>query len=131
MHMNEYGMRKNVSGAFTDVAQQVREALAQEGFGVLFQIDVQKTLKEKLGVEHPAYVILGACHPQSAHRALQAEKEIGLLLPCNVIVYEDGGAITISVIRPTVALPTSGNPVLRELAKEIEEKLVRVLNAVR
>lgn len=128
--MADYGMRKQVAGAFDDAVRRVREALAREGFGVLTEINVQKTLKERLGVEHPSYVILGACHPESAYQALQTEKEIGLRLPCNVIVYDDGGAVTVSAIRPTVALPVAGNAALAGLAQDVEARLSRALDSL-
>ncbi len=124
----EYSIRKQVNHSFADAVAKVKEELSKQGFGVLTEIDVKKTLKDKLHVEWSNYVILGACNPPFAFQALQAEKEIGLFLPCNVIVYEDGGKVYASAIRPTVAMEMTQNPVLADVAKKVEEKLLAVIN---
>ncbi len=125
-----YAMVKDVKGEFDQVVEKVREKLKVEGFGVLMEIDVQKTLKQKLGVDYDRYLILGACNPPNAYKALQAEVEVGLLLPCNVVVYEKEGRVFVGVVRPTKVLVLSGNDKLKAIAEEVEERLVRVLNQV-
>jgi uncharacterized protein (DUF302 family) len=125
-----YGIGKTVALSFERALQRTREALAAEGFGVLCDIDVQKTLKEKLGVDERPYAILGACNPPLAHKALGAERELGLLLPCNVVVYDVDDGIRVSAIDPLVMLGMTDNPVLDEVAREVRERLDRVLASV-
>ena len=103
--------------------KKVTAGLADHGFGVLTKIDVQKKFKEKLGIDFKQYVILGACNPASAREAILAEEEVGLLLPCNVIVYEKNGKTVVSAIRPTVAMQVVGNRNLESIAEMIEAKL--------
>ena len=105
-----YGIGKLVDAPFDETVARVRDALKEQGFGVLCEIDVQATMKEKLGVEGDKYVILGACNPPLAHRALTAERDIGLLLPCNVIVYEAEGGTKVSAIDAELMLGFVGNP---------------------
>ncbi len=124
----EYSIKKQVNHSFADAVARVKTELSKQGFGVLTEIDVKKTLKDKLHVEWGNYVILGACNPPFAFQALQAEKEIGLFLPCNVIVYEDGETVYASAIRPTVAMEMIENPALVGIAKKVEEKLLKVIN---
>ncbi|MDP1707322.1 MAG: DUF302 domain-containing protein [bacterium] len=126
----EYGYKRNVQLSFQDAVEKVKEELAKEGFGVLTEIDVKATLKKKLDVEYDQYLILGACNPTFAYAALQAEKDIGLLLPCNVVVYEEDEAVFVSVILPTVAMNAAGTPSLLGIAKTVEEKLKEVINNV-
>ena len=109
----------------------VRDLLKAEGFGVLTEIDVQHTLKQKLGVDFRRYMILGACNPPLAHRALNADLEIGLLLPCNVIVYEDGEDVVVSVLDPVVALGIVGNTQLAPVAAEARARLERAIQSLR
>lgn len=123
-------MQKQIDSSFDDVVIKVREALKNEGFGVLTEIDVRDTLKQKLGVNFQNYLILGACHPPSAYEALQADQEIGLLLPCNVIVYESSGTVHVSVIRPTVAMQIDETVKLAEIAEGVEAKLSRVIKSI-
>ena len=107
---------------------KVTELLASEGFGVLTEIDVKATLKKKLDVDHPRYVILGACNPPLAHRALTAEPDIGALLPCNVVVRErDGGGTVISAFKPTAGFSLVDNQGVAPIAEEVEERMRRVL----
>jgi uncharacterized protein (DUF302 family) len=122
-----YGTGKLVSASFVETLEPTRAALADEGFGVLCDIDVAATLRAKLGVETDDYVILGACNPALAQRALLAEREVGLLLPCNVIVYAAEGGTRVSAIDPAVMLAMIDNPALAEVAHEVRAKLTRVI----
>ena len=126
----EYGYKRKVPLSFIDAVSKVKEELSKEGFGVLTEIDVKATLKKKLDVEYENYLILGACNPPFAFQALKSEKEIGLFLPCNVIVYEDGGEISVSAILPTVAMSMVENPALAALAVEVEIKLKKVVDSL-
>lgn len=128
--MNRYGIQKEVTGDFDVILAQVKETLAKEGFGVLTEINVTETLKKKLNVDYTKYIILGACHPQSAYQVLQKEPSIGLLLPCNVIIYQTGDTITVEAIRPTVAMEMVENPEIAPIAQEIEGKLQRVIENI-
>ena len=121
-----------MKGSYEDTIPRVTEALKQEGFGILTQIDVKETLKKKLNVDFPKYVILGACNPHLAHKALSAETEIGLLLPCNVIVYErKDGSTVVAAQDPDAALGIVGNPGLAPIAKDARERLVRVIESLK
>ena len=123
----EYGIGRVVTGAYDEVLPKVKDALRGEGFGVLTEIDVKSTLAAKLGVERGKYAILGACSPAHAHQALQAEPELGLLLPCNVVVYETKGGTRVSAINAGTMLGIVGNPALDEIAVDIQARLERVL----
>lgn len=111
--------------------QRVTELLAEEGFGVLTEIDVKETLKKKLDIDFRRYVILGACNPPLAHQALSAEPDIGVLLPCNVCVGErDGGGVRIAAMNPAAAFTLIGNPDINPVADEVRARLQRVVDAV-
>ena len=125
-----YGLRRRLDLPFDVALGKVTAALQGEGFGVLTDIDVQTTLKQKIGVDFRRYRILGACNPHLAHRALSAELELGLLLPCNVIVYEDDGAVVVSAVDPDAMLGVAANPALEPIAAEARERLERALAAV-
>jgi uncharacterized protein (DUF302 family) len=112
---------------FGEAVERIRVELKAEGFGVLCEIDVQATMREKLGVEGEPYLILGACNPPLAHQALQAEPELGVLLPCNVIVYEREGETQISAIDPERMLSIVGNDQLAPVAAEVRERLGAVV----
>jgi uncharacterized protein (DUF302 family) len=112
---------------YADTVARVREELRAEGFGVLCEIDVQATLREKLGVEGEPYVILGACNPPLAHRALEAEPELGVLLPCNVVVYERDGLVRVSAVDAERMLSIVGNEELEAVAGEVRDRLARVV----
>jgi uncharacterized protein (DUF302 family) len=128
-----YGFGTVIRAPYEDAVARVRQALAAEGFGVLTEIDVRSTLKNKLDVEFRPYVILGACNPPLAHRALSSELEIGLLLPCNVVVHagDRDEESVVSVMDPEVALSLTGNSAITPLAAEVKARLQRVLAAVR
>ena len=119
-----YGLKVDLPVPYDTALQRVTDALKQEGFGVLTTIDVTRTLKEKLDRDFRRYVILGACNPVLADRALHAELDIGLLLPCNVIVYErDPGTSTVAAMAPLPAMGLVGNPAIVGVAKEADAKL--------
>jgi uncharacterized protein (DUF302 family) len=125
-----YGYKKQVNTSFDEAVSKARDELKKEGFGILTEIDVKATLKKKLDVDYDSYIILGACNPPFAHKALKAEKDIGLLLPCNVVVYEGNGKVFVSAILPTVAMAMVDNPGLKEIAKDVEAKLKKVIDNI-
>lgn len=126
-----YGQQISISGPFASAVEKVTAALKNEGFGVLSDIDIQKAMKDKLGVEMPAYRILGACNPPLAHRALQAEPEIGLLLPCNVTVREgDNGKVSVGFLDPQTMVQMTSKPGVASVADEASERLRRVQSAL-
>ena len=131
-HEIRYGMSRTVRLRYEEALARTREALAAEGFGVLTEIDVAATLRKKLGVEFRPYIILGACNPPLAHQALQAELDIGLLLPCNVVVYtaENPAETVVAALDPVEALSLSGNEAVQPIAREVRERLQRVLKQV-
>lgn len=118
-----YGIRAILDLPFAEAVAKTTEALQKEGFGVLSEIDIRAKLKEKLNVDMPNYLILGACNPPLAHKALQAEPEIGLLLPCNVIVYEKGGKSVVSAVDPDAMLGVVNNPAVAAVAEDAKKKL--------
>ncbi|HEU5073609.1 MAG TPA: DUF302 domain-containing protein [Polyangiaceae bacterium] len=127
--MADFGIRKALRATYDEALSRVPAALKSEGFGVLTEIDIQSTLKQKLGVDFRRYKILGACNPPLAHDALQAELEVGLVLPCNVVVYEDDDRhAVVLAIDPTKAMAGTGNTKLAELAVAVKEKLSRALS---
>ena len=129
--MAHYVFGKTVPLPFDSAVQRITEALAQVGFGVLTEIDVQATLKNKLGQEMPPYRILGACNPQFASRAIAAEPSIGALLPCNVVVRQDAaGAVHIEVMDPNAVLTLVDQPDVVAMAAEVRQKLAQALAAV-
>jgi len=125
-----YYNSKIVDTNFEDTLNRVTEELQKEGFGVLTEIDVKATLKKKLDVDFRKYKILGACNPDFAYRALQVEENIGVMLPCNVIVHEKDDKVQVSVIDPLAAMYTVGNPLLNKVAEEVSEKLDKVLKQI-
>jgi uncharacterized protein (DUF302 family) len=128
--MANYAFGRKVNMGFEQAVAAVTQALAKEGFGVLTEIDVQATLKKKLNVERPPYKILGACNPQFAHRALEAEPQIGALLPCNVIVREEGGKTIVEFMDPDAVLKLVERPEIGAIAAEVRQRLQRVMAAL-
>ncbi len=126
----KYGFSKTVGLSYEQAIEKVTDELKKEGFGVLTTIDVRETMKKKLNVDFTKYIILGACNPPFAHQALLAEEEIGLLLPCNVVVYEKDKKTTVSIFDPMTMGALVDNPKIEPIAKEVKEKLQRVLAAV-
>jgi len=126
----EYGISKTLALSFEEAVDRVTEELKRQGFGVLTTIDVKDTLKKKLGVDFGNYVILGACNPPLSYRALQAEEAIGLLLPCNVIVYERHGKTVVSAFDPIAMLSIVENEMIRPIAEEARKRLQEVIRAV-
>jgi len=126
--MSQYYFNKTVEMSFEDAIAKVTDELKKEGFGVLTEIDVQTTLKKKLDVDFRPYRILGACNPPFAHKALTAESYIGIYLPCNVIVQDAGeGKTEVAAVDPLVAMSRVENADLEPVAKEVQEKLKRVI----
>ena len=126
----KYGFTKTTDYSFEQAIEKVTEELKKEGFGVLTTIDVKDTLKKKIDVDFKKYTILGACNPKLAHSALQVEEELGLLLPCNVIVYEKNDKTVVSIFDPRVMTLVIDNPEMKPVAEEVKNKLERVLEAV-
>jgi len=126
----KYGFSKSIDLPFEQAIEKVTDELKKEGFGVLTTIDVKETLKKKINVDFKKYTILGACNPPIAHQALLEEEELGLLLPCNIIVYEKGDKTVVSVFDPMVMTKIIDNEKLPAVAKQVQEKLKRVLQAV-
>jgi uncharacterized protein (DUF302 family) len=125
-----YGFSRTVPLSYEHAIERVTEELKKEGFGVLTTIDVKDTLKKKLNVDFPKYVILGACNPPFAHKSLQADDQMGLLLPCNVVVQEKEGQTSVSVFDPMVMLKVMDNDTMRPIAEEVQQRLKRVLACV-
>lgn len=132
-HHSKYGFSRTVDVPYEEAVKKVHAALKKEGFGVLSEIDIKEKLKEKLGVDFRRYVILGACNPPLAYKTLQEELEIGLLLPCNVVVYEadDTNQSVISAVDAKAMLSVVGNnQTLDQVANEVNEHLLRVINSI-
>jgi len=129
--MINYGFTKELNIPYGKVIELVRDALKKEGFGVLTEIDIQGKMKEKLGIDMSKYIILGACNPPNAYKAILTEENIGLMLPCNVIIYEKGSKTVLSVIRPTVAMQMIENSELQIVAEAVEAQLKKSFDAVK
>ena len=125
-----YGFSKKTEMPYERAVEKVTEELKKEGFGVLTSIDVKETLKKKIDVDFKKYIILGACNPPLAHKALQSEEELGLLLPCNVIVYEKNGGSMVSFFDPMIMTELIDNDELKTVAEEVKTKMVRVFEAI-
>jgi uncharacterized protein (DUF302 family) len=130
MNKTNYGYSKKVNTSFSQTIEKVKEELQKEGFGILTEIDVKATLKKKLDVDFQDYVILGACNPPNAYKSLQAEIEIGLMLPCNVIIYQKNVSVFVSAVMPTIAMGMIDNKSLKEIAINIENKLKKAIDCL-
>jgi uncharacterized protein (DUF302 family) len=129
--LTDLGLRTSLTLPYAQAVERVVAALKQEGFGVLTEIDVRATLKKKLGVDFRRYVILGACNPPLAYQALSANLEIGLLLPCNAIVYEtDDGESAVAIIDPVTMMTMADSPELAAVAHEARARLARVIESL-
>jgi uncharacterized protein (DUF302 family) len=126
----KYGFSKTIGLSYQEALEKVTNALKREGFGVLTSIDVKDTMKKKLDIDFPKYAILGACNPPFAYKALQADEEIGLLLPCNVIVYEKAGKTVVSAFDPMIMTKIVDNDQLRSVANEVGQRLHRVIDSL-
>lgn len=129
--MTTLGIQKTLDIGFDAALARVPEALKAEGFGVLTEIDVKETLKKKLDVDFRRYRILGACNPPFAHKALEHSLDVGMLMPCNVIVYErDDGKTEVSAVDPMLTMAAQGDPAIRPLAAAVQEKLRKVIDSL-
>jgi uncharacterized protein (DUF302 family) len=128
--MTELGFQSTLKLTYEAAIEKVTEALKAEGFGVLTSIDVKETMKKKLDVDFKKYAILGACNPSLAHKALSAKPEVGLLLPCNVIVYEEGDSTVVNIVDPLSMLGVIQSPELEQVAQEARARLKRVSEAL-
>lgn len=130
MREHAYGFAVETDLGIEEAEQKVREALAEEGFGILTEIDVAATLKTKLGVDRSPYKILGACNPDLANRALGIEEDIGLLLPCNVVLYQKGDTTVVEAIEPRTMSQITANEALSDIAEEARTHLVKALTSI-
>ena len=128
--MISYGFTKELNKPYEAVVEEITAALKNEGFGILTEINIKEKLKEKLGVEFRKYIILGACSPANAYKSLQVEENIGLMLPCNVIVYEKDGKTVLSVIKPATAMQMIDNAELKKIAEHVENQLKQAFEIV-
>jgi len=127
----EYYFSKIVPAGFADTMERTKKALAVEGFGVIAEIDMQGKLKEKLGVDYKKYTILGACNPSYAYKALQLEERIGTMLPCNVVIIDrEDGSTEVAAVHPLASMMAIQNTGLQSIAREVTEKLERVVNQI-
>ena len=125
-----YNYKREVKLSYEAAVEKVKAELKKEGFGVLTEIDVKATLKSKLNVDFDKYIIMGACNPPFAYQALQAERDVGIVMPCNVIVYEMGGRTFVASTLPSVTMGVVGNPKLAPLADQVERKLKDAIDRV-
>jgi uncharacterized protein (DUF302 family) len=125
-----YGITKTIDLSYEEAIEKVTEELKKEGFGVLTTIDVRETLKKKLDVDFQKYIILGACNPPFAYEALKAEMQIGLLMPCNVIIYEKDGKTIVSAFNPATIAAVSNNEKLNELSANLNKKIYKVIDSI-
>ena len=125
-----FGLRRQSPAGYAETIERVKEVLKEQGFGILTEIDVKATLKAKIGADVAPYIILGACNPQLAHRALGANPEVGMLLPCNVVVREAaGGGIVVEAMDPVAAMGIVQDEVVMAVAREVRERILRALQA--
>lgn len=126
----QFGFSKITDYNFEQAIEKITEELKKEGFGILSSIDFKDTFNKKLSVDYKKYIVLGACNPPLAHKALQADEEVGLFLPCNIAVYEKDGKTNISVFDPLFITTVIDNPQIKSVAEEVKKKLARVLETV-
>lgn len=126
----QFGFSKITDYNFEQAVEKITEELKKEGFGILSSIDFKDTFNKKLSVDYKKYIVLGACNPPLAHKALQADEEVGLFLPCNIAVYEKDGKTNISVFDPIFITTVIDNPQIKSVAEEVKKKLERVLETV-
>ena len=126
----DYKFKKEVNTSFDDTINNIKKELKKEGFGVLTEIDVKQTIKNKLNIDMDKYIILGACNPVNANKAINYEIDVGLMLPCNIVVYENNKRLFVSVIRPTIAMGMIDNSKLKDVAFQIESKLKNVFDSI-
>lgn len=126
----QFGFSKITDYSFEQAIEKITEELKKEGFGILSSIDFKDTFNKKLSVDYKKYIVLGACNPPLAHKALQADEEVGLFLPCNIAVYEKDGKTNISVFDPLFITTVIDNPQIKSVAEEVKKKLERVLETV-
>ncbi len=129
--MSQYSYSRTLSMDFETALEKTENALKENGFGIITRIDAKETLKNKLGVDFVPYVILGACNPKFAYQALTIEREVGLLLPCNVIVYEENNTVNVATLRASVAMSVSEKNELHDLAMEVENLLIAAINTIK
>jgi uncharacterized protein (DUF302 family) len=129
--MITYGFKKELNLPFDRAVELVTAELKKQGFGILTKIDVKEKFKEKLGIDFQNYVILGACNPPLAHKAILAEEDIGLLLPCNVVLYEKDGKTVLDIVKPSTAMGMIENEALNQIATEVEAKLKEVFDSTK
>jgi uncharacterized protein (DUF302 family) len=128
----EYYFSTNLKASFEEAVGKTTEALKSEGFGVITEIDMQSKLKEKLGVDFKKYKILGACNPAMAYKALQAEEKIGTMLPCNILIIDKGNGTTeVAAVNPIASMMAIKNPSLEPIARQVTEKLKKVINLIK
>jgi uncharacterized protein (DUF302 family) len=127
----KYGFTKSTNLTYEEAIEKVTEALKQNGFGVLTTIDVKETLKKKLDVDFDRYIILGACNPPFAYESLKVEETIGLLMPCNVVIHEKAGKVSIHIFNPMLISMVSDNPKLKEISEALNVKIQLVLSEIR
>ena len=125
-----YHYKKEIGMSYQKAVAKAKEELQKEGFGILTEIDVKATLKKKLDVDFDDYIILGACNPPLAYKALQSEKDLGLMMPCNVIIYTNKGKTYGAAIRPIIQMEKIGNPDLVPIAVHVEQKLKKVIDSI-
>jgi uncharacterized protein (DUF302 family) len=124
------GYKKSLDFGFDEAVEKVRESVSKEGFGVVSEVKVSNLLRSKLNVDFEDYIIIGVCNPAYAHKVLSVDKEMGLLLPCNVVVYVENGKVFVSAILPTEAMKGIENEKLKRIALEVEEKLKRIVDNI-
>lgn len=125
--MIKYGYLKSVRDDFTNLESRIENKMKEVGFSLVSRLDIREKFKKKLNMEYKNYVILGFCSPANAYKAIELEENVGLMLPCNIILYESGDSINLAVIKPTVAMSSIDNPKLSELALHIEKELISVI----